>query len=465
MAKQRYTPAPTVPPEVMQRLAVMVEVLAGMKTVSEGARALKLSRNHFQTLLHRGVAGLTEAITPKDAGRPAKPEALAHLETELHKLRRENEKLEARVGSTERLLRVASELLKGRIQTTGRRRRTPKGSPDDEGSDNDPEPARVLAGVDEMRRLGLRSDLAASVAGVHPATVRRWRAGASCRRHPRAAGCVAPDAVMAARQMVQDLHGLVGAESLRRSVCGLSRRAAARIKALTLTEMERERQASLTRVTVTAPGIVRGMDAMHLRGTEGRVYALIAADGAVPYRTSVVSGQRYDAKLVAAALKTDIEQHGAPLVYRLDRASAHDAPEPRAVLEAHGVLVLHGPPHCPRYYGQLERQNREHRAWLTALPALQPGDIERRLEEMLEAVNGVWRRRTLGWHTATEVWNARPSLTIDRQTLREEVNEWIARLTPAVRDRGKPGDLIGRLAIEQTLVQHGWLHLQRGGWC
>ena len=463
MVKKRYTPAPDVPPEVMQRLAVLVEVLAGMKSVSEGARALKLSRNHFQTLLHRGLAGMLQEVTPHAAGRPAKPEALANLEAELQKLRRENEKLKARVGSTERLLTVASELLKGRIQTTGRRRRTPKESPDDEGGDNDPEPARVLAGVDEMRRLGLTAMLAAAIAGVHEATVRRWRVAAPCRQRP--SRCVAPETVIAARQVVRDLHGLVGAESLRHSVRGLSRRAAARIKALTLTEMERERQASLTRVTVTAPGIVRGMDAMHLRCEQGPVYALIAADGAVPYRTSIRSGKRYDADLVTQILLTDIEQHGAPLVYRLDRATAHDAPKPRAVLESHGVLVLHGPPHCPRYYGQLERQNREHRAWLKKLHTLRQDEIEDCLAEMLKGVNEVWRRRTLGWRTAAEVWNTRPSLTIDRQALQEEVNERTARLAPAILNRGKPKDLAERLAIEQTLMQHGWLHLQHGGWC
>lgn len=464
MAKKRYTPAPDVPPEVMQRLAVLVEVLAGMKSVSEGARALNLSRNHFQTLLHRGLAGMLQEVTPHAAGRPAKPEALANLEAELQKLRRENDKLQARVGSTERLLTVASELLKGRIQTTGRRRRSPKENPDDEGGDNDPEPTRLLAGVDEMRRLGLTAMLAASIAGVHEATVRRWRVGAPCRQR-RPARCVAPETVIAARQVVRDLHGLVGAESLRHSVGGLSRRAAARIKALTLTEMERERQAALTRVTVTAPGIVRGMDAMHLRCAEGPMYALIAADGAVPYRTSVTSGRRYDTDLVTQILVADIEQHGAPLVYRLDRATAHDAPEPRAVLEAHGVMVLHGPPHCPRYYGQLERQNREHRAWLKKLPTLQQDEIEDCLAEMLKGVNEVWRRRTLGWRTAAEVWDTRPSLTIDRQALQEEVTERTARLAPAILNRGKPEDLAERLAIEQTLVHHGWLQLQHGGWC
>lgn len=38
--------------------------------------------------------------------------------------------------------------------------------------------------------------------------------------------------------------------------------------------------------------------------------------------------------------------------------------------------------------------------------------LEPCLEEMLEAVNGLWRRRTLQWQTA-EVWSARPRLSID----------------------------------------------------
>ena len=48
------------------------------------------------------------------------------------------------------------------------------------------------------------------------------------------------------------------------------------------------------------------------------------------------------------------------LVVRMDRAKAHRAPRVTALLDAHKVLVLHGPPRYPRFYGQLERQNREH---------------------------------------------------------------------------------------------------------
>jgi hypothetical protein len=56
MAKS-YTPAPRVPSELLPRYKVMLEVLSGELTVSEGARRLGLSRNHFQTLMHRGLGG------------------------------------------------------------------------------------------------------------------------------------------------------------------------------------------------------------------------------------------------------------------------------------------------------------------------------------------------------------------------------------------------------------------------
>jgi transposase len=458
----------------MQRLALIVEVLAGIKTVSEAARTLGISRNHFQTILHRGVTGLMDAIAPKAAGRPGKPPALAALEAGLVKLRRENAQLQERVDSTERLLAVASGLLHGRIRPTRRQPRAARAKPsaNDGNLDNDPEAemTRTLAQVEQMKGLGLTAALAATVVGVHACTVRRWKARARCgepllsRAHAscHAVPCVAKDHV---QQIVRSLNGLVGAEALRRSIEGISRRQAARLKAQTLIEMERAHKAALKRVTITAPGVVRGMDAMHLRSVEGRCYALFCADAAVPYRTSVTTGSRYDASLVVKALSTDIERNGAPIVYRLDRARAHGALDVRAVLDANEILVLHGPPRYPRFYGQLERQNREHRAWAQILKELPREEVEPCLERMLYGVNDIWKRRTLGWKTAAEAWSARPQLKIDRPALREEVQERTARIARELELRGKPADLAERLAIEKALETRGYLRQEIGGWC
>ena len=468
--KKSYTPAPQVAPEASERLTVILEVLAGMRTVAQAARSLGMSRNHFQTILHRGLTALLREITPKASGRPAKSAELRALESEVARLRRENAELSQRVGTTDRLLEVASGLLHGRIRATGRQagvKRTKASR--DESKPDEPDGARrrALREVEQMRHLGLSAATAARVAGAHEATLRRWRArerrGEPLAQTLYAKGPLPPaHALERASELVRCLRGQVGADALRRSVVGISRRAAARVKAQTLTCMERERKRALTRVSVSAPDVMRGMDAMWLRGAQGRCYAVFSADAAIPYRTQVKTGARYDAELVARTLRLDIKLNGAPLVYRFDRAAAHDAPAVREVLEAHQVLVLHGPPRLARFYGQHERLNREHRAWEEELELLSLEDLERRLEEMLQALNKLWRRRTLGWKTAYEAWSARGCLNVDRRALREEVTERAARIG---RHRGRTADLAERLAIEQALETRGYLRQQPGGWC
>lgn len=474
MAKKNktYTPAPQVPARQLERLSVILEVLAGSRTVSEGARQLQLSRNHFQSLLHRGLEGLVQAIDARPSGRPAKPEKLAQLESELARLRRENARLQDQVDTTGRVLQAASGLLQARIRPSARQVRVKRapGNP----NEGDPEPdarcRRKLEQVEQMRRVGVTAAMAASMAGVHASTIRRWRSRERrgeplVRRRGQVARPIAQQHCRRAAELVRRLHGLVGADTLRHSVEGISRREAARVKAQTLTEMERERKGALIRVTVTTPGVMRGMDAMYLPTREGRLYALFSADAAVPYRTAVKTGPRYDAGLVARALEADIEANEAPLVYRMDRAAAHGAPAVRALLRAHGVLVLHGPPRCPRFYGQHERQNREHRTWAPDLALLPYERAEECLAEALLAVNRFWRRRTLGWRTAYEVWAERPRLDVDRNALREEVCERAARIGQELERGGKPADLAERLAIEQALQTRGFLRQEPGGWC
>jgi hypothetical protein len=84
---------------------------------------------------------------------------------------------------------------------------------------------------------------------------------------------------------------------------------------------------------------------------------------------------------------------------------------------------------------------------------------------MMKALNSKWRRRTLAWKTATEIWATRPKLDVDRGELQEEVTERTARIRRRARLRGEPRDLAARLAIEQALVRRGLLKREFGGWC
>jgi hypothetical protein len=176
-AKRSYTPVPEIEAAIGERLEKVLEVMAGRLTVAQAARDLGMSRNHFQTILHRGLAGLTQAITPKAPGRPARPGEVTALEEELARLRHENAHLKEQAGTTERLLQVASGLLQGRVRPA-RQSRTRKGV-GGRDEDGESEPRRKMQGIGQMRRLGLTALQACCIAGVHPSTERRWRASGS----------------------------------------------------------------------------------------------------------------------------------------------------------------------------------------------------------------------------------------------------------------------------------------------
>jgi hypothetical protein len=191
-----------------------------------------------------------------------------------------------------------------------------------------------------------------------------------------------------------------------------------------------------------------------------RRHALIAADGCVPYRTSWAISERYDGRAVAALLDHDFTTNGAPLVLRMDRATSHTVPAVDQILCQHSVLPLQGPPYYARYYGQLERQNREHRAWLGDCSAA-PEDFE----AMMAALNESWRRATLGWCTAGELWRQRPTLDVDRKQLFRDVHERAARLARRLDSTPRARDIAWRLAVKQALVERGLLRVENGGWC
>ena len=432
-----YTPAPAIAPEVAPRVQAVLKVVSGQWTVTEAAAEIGMSRLRFQTLMHRSLEAMVSELAQKAPGRPSVPTRERELESENARLRRENEKLQGRVGTIDRLLGVASDMLKGRIETSGRQARTSSsststsGTPSKKGS-NDPEDpggeaGHKLDGAEEMRELGVNPRLAAAVVGVSPSTVRRWVAARRCgqplRRRCGPARTV-PDAALVSKavELVRDMHGLVGAASLGRST-GLSRRQAAAVKHAEQTAMERERQAACTRVVVTTPGIVRGFDQMYVWTQEGWRFPLVSADAAVPYRTSIVVADAYDEDAVLEALRRDLATGGAPLVWRRDRHRAHRTDSIVRLLDEHGVIVLQGPPHYPRFLRptRAPRTATTGPGWIASASCL-PAALQSECDRMRAAVNERWRRRALGWRTPAEAWALRPCIARElRDSFRAEV--------------------------------------------
>lgn len=471
--KKTYVPTPEPPAELRDRYQVMLEVMSGKITVSEGARRLGLERNHFQSMMHRGLEGFIHGMSPKPSGRPPKNPREAELEAENERLRRNNTRLQDRVDTIDRLLGVASDMLKGRVEPTRRGRRTAaetQPETDDETDDPDGDARRKLEGARTMRQLGLRAPLAAAIAGTSPATLRRWagkqQSGEPLRRRrgPSVAP-VAPARATEALDVVRRLAGQIGVRALTKQVPDLSRSQAAELKQRALTEMERERKAAATRIEITVPGILRGFDAMHVQTLDGPRWLLVAADSSIPFRTSGLVVEHYDGPSIALALERDIARHGAPLAYRLDRWRAHVCHDVLDVLGAHKVLILHGPAHYPCFYGQLERQNREHRPILDAFGLLPPDELEHRAELMLEDLNTLWPRKSLDWRTPRDVWDNRPRVEEDRVLLREEVTERAARIARPSTTRALPTDFFQRIAFECALEKRGYLQRDQGGWC
>jgi hypothetical protein len=460
-----YEPAPQVPREMLERFQTIQEALSGSLSVSGGARRLSMSRNHFQTLLHRAEKAMLQSVTPKPAGRPATPAKETELRKEVARLSRENEQLRARSEAVERLLDLAGEWARGRYGTRARRAKRQK----TRAPSNDPEEPdggvtmTVWSEACCQRERGASWLQTSRMLGPSPATLRRWKRRATGhqplkqRPGPGARALPSPEQRQQAEDIVRDLDGQIGAAALSKSVPGLSRRDAARIKTQTLSNVEAERKVHVTHIVVTKPDVVRGFDPVFAQSAEGRRYLMPVADAAVPKRTTVDVRESYDADSVYEVLKKDIETHGPPLVYRMDRARQHDHPKVRALLDQHRVLLLHGPPHYPQYYGQLERQNREHRAMLRALGPVPTAVMLARSREKIAAIDTRWPRRALGWRTAQEIWQTRLPLREDRDALRREVRRLTAKLQRESIGRGFPADMAERLAIEAALTRRGLL--------
>jgi hypothetical protein len=451
--KPTYTPAPALPedPELRRRFVEIIAVLSEQQTVTGAASALGLSRVHFQTILHKVIGAIIEEIKPKPAGRPAKPPEVAALEAENERLRADLEALQIRTESVQRLLNVVGGLASGKTPLP--RTRAKKTKPED------PEPATARKqAVTTMRELGATLADCGEVLGVSLSTVRRdLKPTPVTTRPPKQRDPVACQQV---RSIVRATHATVGAQSLSRTT-GLPRRVCAAIKRSERRELERERKARCQRVVFAAPGIVRGFDAMHVESIEAKAYWLVAADAAIPYRTSIATVPTYDAEHVIAALVADFEANGAPLVLRLDRIACQRTDEVLAMLARYEVLPLHGPPRHPYYYGQLERQNREHREWYAMLGAVTPAELCAAGEAMRTSLNALWSRPTLDGWTAEQAWRARRPIQIDRRELIADVEHCTRGLVTSGVERLRAQ----RIAIERALIERELLTINQGGSC
>jgi transposase-like protein len=107
-----YQPRTEVPAEIAKKHALVMEVLAGEKTISEAAAELGIARVNMQTMVHRAEAAMAASLMPQPTGpkpTPAKERALA---AELAKAQKRIVKLETQLLAADELLGRAGEIIR-----------------------------------------------------------------------------------------------------------------------------------------------------------------------------------------------------------------------------------------------------------------------------------------------------------------------------------------------------------------
>jgi hypothetical protein len=448
--------------DLVLRNEVVMEVLSGRMTKAEGARRLGLSRSYFQSLCNRAAAEIARSLAPGRPGRPEMSERERRLQEENRELSRQNARHQAQIEQQ----RVAIEALSHALRE---RRSTARPADREESEDSEVADSQLVAAV-QMHMKGLRKIVIALVLGIAARTLRRYAARAQDgqrlvnRRGPGPSAPPDEDVIAELEHEIRESRGLMGAACLAVKT-GASRRQAAAIKVMVLTEMERERKEGSLSVRVSGPGVMRSFDQLYVR-VDGRMRVLlICADASVPYRTTIALVESYDGASVAAVIALDIALHGAPLFWRMDRARQHMTDEVLGLLDERGVLPLFGPPRHPCFYGQMERMNREHRSWLAAGPELTTGNIGHELDEMSRVLNEAVIRPILGYRTAAARWGERELPQIDRHELNLEVMDTAAGIYCELAEDRDAELLSWRRAVERVMIGKGLMTIGRGAWC
>ena len=106
--------------------ALVLEVLAGLRTVSEASTALGISTMRYYVLERRALEGMVQALAPRPKGKRRRPEdALVEVGRQKVRLERENGRLQALVRAAQRTMGVPPAPAREKTKGDQRRRRRP----------------------------------------------------------------------------------------------------------------------------------------------------------------------------------------------------------------------------------------------------------------------------------------------------------------------------------------------------
>lgn len=106
--------------------ALVLEVLAGLRTPSEASGALGITTMRYYVLERRALEGMVQALQPRPRGKRRRPEdALQQAGREKVRLERENGRLQALVRAAQRTIGLPPAPSREKTKGDKRRRRRP----------------------------------------------------------------------------------------------------------------------------------------------------------------------------------------------------------------------------------------------------------------------------------------------------------------------------------------------------
>jgi len=107
--------------------ALILEVLAGLRTPSEASAALGVTTMRYYVLERRALEGMVQALAPRPKGKRRRPEdALAEAGREKVRLEREKGRLQALVRAAQRTMGLPPPPSREKTKGDQRRRRRPQ---------------------------------------------------------------------------------------------------------------------------------------------------------------------------------------------------------------------------------------------------------------------------------------------------------------------------------------------------
>ena len=250
--------------------------------------------------------------------------------------------------------------------------------------------------------------------GTPASTLRRWcTAPVSTALPGRPRLPLDPGQLDAVHQHVRKVAGRTTVAALKASFPAIARAVLEHILSAFKRVLRLGRRRHLARLTWARPGTVWAADFTLLDG-RGSACALSVRDLASGKALYLGTVQCSTAEVVVALLAELFEQHGPPLILKMDNGSGFVAELTEQLLKEYGVLALYSPPGTPAYNGACEagigsaKRAAADIAWLEGHDG--PPD-EQHLSEAAAVLNAMPRGRAAASACPDSLWARRESIT------------------------------------------------------